>query len=93
MLSKKRTLSCSVSSSIYKHVFRVSEEVVEAKGVVTDSGAANSAHCLFGYVRNVSLPVVNLLRQHLDQNIESFVVGTEIQGVSGGTLENPNLPF
>src|SRR5207253_7780594 len=48
-----------------KHVVRISEEVVEAKGVVTDSSAANSAHCLFGYVRNVSPAVVNLLRQHL----------------------------
>ena len=70
-----------------KHVVRISEEMVEAEGVITDPAATNSAHRLFGYVRNISPSVVNLFGQHLDQKIESFVVGSEIQGVSGGAYE------
>ena len=73
--------------SAEKYVVRISEHVVETEGIVADSGAANSAHCLFGNVRNVSPVVVNLLGQHLDQNIESFVVDTEIQEVSNATYK------
>ncbi len=79
--------------SAEKHVVRISEEVVEAEGVVTDSGAANSAYRLFGNVRNISLAVVNLLRQYLDQSIESIVIDTEIQGVSNGTFETDLAVF
>ena len=70
-----------------KHIVRFSKKVVETKGVVSDSGAANAADRLFRYVRNIFLTVVNLLWQHLDQSIESVVIDAEVQCVSGGTFE------
>src|SRR2546426_4591321 len=73
--------------SAEKHVVGISEHLIEAEGIVADPGAANYAHCVFGNARNVSLAVVKTLRQHLDQNIESLVVDTEIQEVSNTTFK------
>src|SRR5687768_15065855 len=65
-----------------KHVVRVPEHLIEAERIVGDSAAPNSTHCVFVNVGNVSPAVVNLLRQQIDQSIESFVIDAEIQNVS-----------
>src|SRR5688572_26726654 len=74
-----------------KHVVRVPEHLehlIEAERIVGDSAAPNSTHRVFVNVGNVSPAVVNLLRQQIDQSIESFVIDTEIQSVSNATFKS-----
>ena len=57
-----------------KYFVRVSEQVIESESVISHASTANFPQGVFSNIRNISLPIVDLVGHFLNKIVEPVVI-------------------